>query len=238
MKYRNTGIALISILLLSGCGIFLRNRKIVNGGIEKYDYDLPVILYPTSNTTSKKLIFILSGDGGWLEFEDGLAREFAQKGFYTVGFNSRNYFWKQRTPLELTRAMMLLMRTYSQKYNTSQVYFCGYSFGADVIPFVYNRLSPRAKRRVVSLQLLSPFASSAFMVHTADLLNIAGDDKEYKVQPEVERISIPIRCYYGENEKLKPLSEVKLSNFKISTLPGDHRYEVTAIDSIVSAYTP
>lgn len=223
------------MFLFTGCGIFLRNRKTAHAGLERYDYDLPVILYPSEDLTSKKLIFIFSGDGGWLDFEDELATQYSVQGFHTIGFNSRNYFWTKRTPEELTAHIMLLIRTYSRLYKTNKIYLCGYSFGADIVPFIYNRLPLRAKRRVISLQMLSPFASSDFMVHTADLLNIAGDNKVYKVQPEVEKVTIPVFCYYGTDEKPKPLSEIRRSNFNLIQVPGDHRYEFPAYHTIVTA---
>jgi len=234
MGHWKIGIVMVIVFLFSGCGIFLRNRKINHAGLERYDYDLPIILYPSAEPNSKKLIFILSGDGGWLDFEDELARQFSEKGFHTIGFNSRNYFWTQRTPQELSKDILLLLRTYRRKYKASEIYLCGYSFGADVIPFIYNRLPFPAKRRVMSLQLLSPFASTAFKVHTADLLNLAGDDKAYKVIPEVKKIKIPVFCYYGKDENPKPLNELKLKNFKINLLPGDHHYEFPASQTIVS----
>ncbi|SHG60792.1 AcvB/VirJ family lysyl-phosphatidylglycerol hydrolase [Pedobacter caeni] len=234
MGHWKIGIAMVIVLLFSGCGIFLRNRKTNHAGLERYDYDLPVILYPSAEPNSKKMVFILSGDGGWLDFEDELASQFSEKGFHTIGFNSRNYFWNQRSPEELTKDFLLLLRSYRRKYKATEIYICGYSFGADVLPFIYNRLPFRAKRRVMSLQMLSPFASTAFKVHTSDLLNLAGDDKAYKVAPEVEKIKIPIYCYYGIDENPKPLHELQLKNFKIQLLPGDHQYEFPASQTIVS----
>lgn len=222
------------LLLLSGCGLFLRDRKIKHTGIEKYDYDLPTILYPSQDPDSRKLIFLFSGDGGWLDFEDGLAQEFSKRGFQTLGFNTRNYFWEQRTPEELSQHLLLLLRTYRKKYNANEIYLCGYSFGADIIPFAYNRLPAPAKRRIAGIQLCSPFASSDFKVRTVDLLNIGGDDKPYKVIPEVLQISIPIFCYYGIDENPKALKDITMKNFKLLLLPGNHSYETAAWDRIVS----
>ncbi|MNY39279.1 Bacterial virulence protein (VirJ) [compost metagenome] len=128
----------------------------------------------------------------------------------------------------------MLLRTYGRKYKAHKIYLCGYSFGADVVPFIYNRLPAHTKRRIAGLQLLSPFASSAFKVHTSDLLNLAGDDKAYKVFPEVEKLNIPINCYYGTAENPKPLQELKLKNFRLRLLPGDHHYESPAVQTIVS----
>ncbi|WP_316820794.1 AcvB/VirJ family lysyl-phosphatidylglycerol hydrolase [Pedobacter gandavensis] len=234
MDHSKAVVLLAFLLLLSGCGLFLRDRKIRHAGIEKDDYDLPVILYPSVMPESRKLIFLLSGDGGWLEFEDGLAQQFSKQGFQTVGFNTRNYFWEQRTPEELSQHLLLLLRTYRRMYNANEIYLCGYSFGADIIPFAYNRLPFGAKRRISGIQLCSPFATSDFKVRTVDLLNIGGDDKPYKVIPEVRKINIPILCYYGIDENPKALKDLQLKNFKLILVPGDHSYEAAAIETIVS----
>lgn len=227
-------LLLFAFLLLSGCGLFLRNRKTNHAGIEKYDYDLPVILYPSNVPESRKMIFVFSGDGGWLDFEDDLAQQFSKKGFQVVGFNTRNYFWEQRNPEEFSKHLLLLLRTYRIKYNANEIYLCGYSFGADIIPFAYNRFPLRAKRRIMAIQLCSPFATSDFKVRTVDLLNIGGDDKPYKVISEVEKVQIPILCYYGEAENPKALKDLSLKNFKLILVPGTHSYDSTATQTIVS----
>ncbi|ALL07346.1 hypothetical protein AQ505_18745 [Pedobacter sp. PACM 27299] len=234
MDHFKTALLIGMIVLLSGCGLFLRNRKTTHAGLERYDYDLPVILYPSSVPESGKLIFVLSGDGGWLDFEDELAQEFSKNGFHTIGFNTRNYFWEQRSPEELSKHLLLLLRTYRRKYHATEIYLCGYSFGADIIPFAYNLLPAPAKRRIAAIQLCSPFATSDFKVRTVDLLNLGGDDKPYKVIPEVEKISIPILCYYGEGEEPKALKDISLKNFKLMLLPGSHSYEFPATQKIVS----
>jgi type IV secretory pathway VirJ component len=235
MKRWQLGLCLIPVLFLfSGCGILQRIRQINHHGVETHDFNLPVITYSSSDSTSKKLLILFSGDGGWLDFEDRLAAGFAAEGFETIGFNSRTYFWEGRTPQQTADDVTLLISKYSALYKTNRIYLCGYSFGADVVPFIYNRLVPSMKNKVVALELLSPFASSDFMVHTSDLLNIAGDDKPYKVQPEVEAVRIPVFCFYGEREEPKPMALVQRRNFSLRVLPGDHHYDAAGFPDIFS----
>lgn len=226
---------LFLITLLSGCALLKRNRQTNHHGVEANDFNLPVITYPSADPDAKKLMILFSGDGGWLDFEDKLAAGFAAEGFETIGFNSRTYFWTNKTPQQTANDIMLLINKYAAQYRTNRVYLCGYSFGADVVPFIYNRLSPAIKNKVVALTLLSPFATSDFMVHTSDLLNLAGDNKPYKVQPEIETIKIPIFCFYGDNEAIKPMEAVRQKNFVMRTLSGDHHYSPTAYGEIYTA---
>lgn len=213
----------------------MKNRFTNHRGIAVTDGDLPVITYPCTDVSSKKLLIFFSGDGGWLDFEDQLSTRFSQQGFYTIGFNSRSYFWDARTPEQTANDIAQLINKYAAEYKTNRIYLCGYSFGADVVPFIYNRLPANLKNRVVALELLSPFATSAFMVHTSDLLNIAADDRDYKVQPEIEAAKVHIFCFYGENEDPQPMAVIQKRNFFLRLLPGDHHYESSGYTNILSA---
>jgi len=235
MGFWQKGWWLIIVFMLSGCGVFQKIRKTNHHGIETDDFDLPVIAYPATDVSAKKLLLFFSGDGGWLDFEDRLATSFSEQGFQTIGFNSRSYFWSARTPAHTADDIVLLINKYAAKYKTNRIYFCGYSFGADVVPFIYNKLPAHLKNRVVALELLSPFASSDFMVHTSDLLNIAADDRPYKVQPEIEAARVHIFCFYGEDEDPKPMAALQKKNFFLKLLPGDHHYEPAGYPAILKA---
>lgn len=213
----------------------MKNRITNHHGVETDDYDLPVIAYPSTDPAAKKLLVLLSGDGGWLDFEDQLANSFAREGFQTIGFNSRSYFWSARTPEQTAADISLLIYKYAAIYKVNRIYLCGYSFGADVVPFIYNRLPANLKNRVVALELLSPFATTDFMVHTSDLLNIAADDRLYKVQPEIEMAKVHIFCFYGEQEEPKPMAGLQKRNFFLRLLPGDHHYDPSGYSNILSA---
>jgi type IV secretory pathway VirJ component len=229
-----TVIGVVCLSFFSGCSVLKRNRLAEVHGQLKNDFGLPVIVYPSSNPASKRLLIMLSGDGGWLEFNDQLAGSFSNRGFHVIGFNSRTYFWTQRTPEQAVADLVLLIKQYTKLYKTNRIYLCGYSFGADVTPFIYNRLPHAIKKKVVALELLSPYASSDFMVHTSDLLNLSSDNKPYKVAEELSSVRIPIYCFYGEKEAPKALENFKKRNFNLRQVAGDHHYESTAYDKIVN----
>lgn len=230
-----TTIGIVIIVSLSGCSILKRNRVVDTHGQQKDDYDLPVIVYPASNPESRRLVIMLSGDGGWLEFNDQLATGFSSRGFHVVGFNSRTYFWTQKSPEQTTADILILINHYMELFKANRIYLVGYSFGADVVPFIYNRLPKVIKRKVVALEMLSPFASSDFMVHTSDLLNLASDNKQFKVAEELTSVQIPVYCFYGIEEDPKALFGVKRRNFILKQVAGDHHYESSSIEKIVNA---
>ncbi len=237
MKLSVPVLGIVITLLFSSCSVLKRNRFSKHQGEQTNELDLPVVLYPAADLHSRRLLVMLSGDGGWLEFNDQLASGFAKKGFNVIGLNSRSYFWDQRNPAETAQDIRRLISYYTKQYHANRIYLTGYSFGADVIPFVYNRLPAATKRAVTAIGLFSPFASTDFMVHTADLLNLSADNKAYKVQPEVQQIRIPVYCFYGEKEEPKALAGLKKRNFHLKTLAGDHHYDAPETDKIITTFT-
>lgn len=234
MKPSISILGIAFMLLLCSCSVLKRNRFSKHQGEQTNELNLPVVLYPAEPPNARRLLVLLSGDGGWLEFNDQLAAGFAAKGFHVVGLNSRSYFWDQRNPEQTASDVMRLIKHYSKLYHTNKIYLAGYSFGADVIPFIYNRMPAAARRNVSAIALLSPFASTDFMVRTADLLNLSGDDKRYKVQPELQDIRIPVYCFYGAEERPKALEDYKRRNFHMKFLSGDHHYETLECATIIN----
>lgn len=227
-------ISILSFPSLTGCGLLKRSRITQLNGIARNDFDLPIFIYPSPDSSSNALAIVLSGDGGWAEFEDEISMQFAAAGLNTIGFNSRDYFWEQKTPRQTADDMALLIRKYARKYKPKKILLCGYSFGADVVPFIYNRLHQHLKNRITALALLSPFATTAFKVHTSDLLNIAKDNKKFNVKAEVDKVKIPIFCFYGQQEDPKPLEGIVKANFFLNTLPGGHSYNNIGYKDMIS----
>ncbi|SDT11984.1 virulence protein (VirJ) [Mucilaginibacter mallensis] len=233
-SWKEICICLLVVVSLSSCGLLLKKRTVANRGVETEEFGLPLIIYQPSNPMSPKMIVLLSGDGGWLGFNDTLAVQFAKRGYHVIGFNSRTYFWHQRNPDETTADFIKLLRKYSVEWKTKRIVLSGYSFGADVVPFIYNRLPDDLKAKVNKLQLLSPYLSTDFRVHFADLFTTGDDNRVYKVKPEVEKISIPVYCFYGETENPKPLADIMMQNFFVKFLPGDHHYQNSYIQIVSS----
>ncbi|WP_316738899.1 AcvB/VirJ family lysyl-phosphatidylglycerol hydrolase [Pedobacter aquatilis] len=237
MKKLAVIILCFGLFALSGCALFKKNRVSQHNGIERTEFNLPIFIYKSKIANSKKLLIFLSGDGGWIKFEDDLSLQFADKGFNTIGINSRSYFWKQKTPEEAENDVAQLIRKYALEYKTNEIYLCGYSFGADVLPFIYKRLPFRAKRHVQALGLLSPFATTDFMVHFSDLTNTSSDNYPHKVNEEVKKLLVvPIYCFYGNDENEKALQTINQKNFHLISLSGDHHYEESEYEKIVSVF--
>ncbi len=161
--------------------------------------DLPIEEVPASGN-STEFALLMTGDGGWAGLDQELAARLAAQGVPTVGLNSLKYFWSQRSPEEAARDVARIVRHYLTAWHKERVLLIGYSFGADVLPFVVNRLPPELRARVASVSLLGIDSSASFEISISDW--VGSDAGGSPTRPEVARIgALPVLCLYGEGEK-------------------------------------
>jgi type IV secretory pathway VirJ component len=161
--------------------------------------DLPVQEVHASGG-SDEFALLLTGDGGWAGLDQELAARLAAHGVPTVGLNSLKYFWRERTPEEAARDVARVLRHYFAAWNKQRVLLVGYSFGADVLPFVVNRLPAELRARVASVSLLGIDANASFEVRIADW--VGGDNAGPPTRPELAQMAhVPVLCLYGRGEE-------------------------------------
>ncbi len=195
--------------------------------------DLPLVEVRATGTARDELAIHLTGDGGWGVTDKGIANELAAAGVPVVGWNALHYFWKKRDPEQTTRDLERVIRHYLAAWNKERVILIGYSFGADVLPIVYNRLPADLKARVPIVVLLGPAAHASFEFHVADWLGHGDGDKSYPVAPEIARMdNVDVFCFYGQGDKDAICAELDPARVTIVSLDGGHRIG-TRFDGIV-----
>jgi type IV secretory pathway VirJ component len=186
--------------------------------------DLPIIITKAKTDKDDKLVLFISGDGGWNTFSQKLADSYALNGFPVIGLNSFKYFWKKKTPQETANDIAELLNKYTNEWHKKKIIICGFSFGADVAPFIYKRLPDDIKNKIILVQLISPSSYTDFEIHVMDLLSSHNSVLSMNIASEVKLMDLPVVCYYGDLEKEKPLSTLKKANLKVVILEGDHHY--------------
>ncbi len=163
--------------------------------------DLPLIVVPAApGPASPWFAIFLTGDGGWVGFDRGVAGELAKHSIPIVGWDSLKYFWSPRTPAGAAGDLDRVVRHFSREWGKSRVLLIGYSQGADTMPFMVNRL-PEATHDMVGLTALLGISDNAlFEFHVANWLgNPAGGTP---TAPELRRWSgAPYLCLYGERDR-------------------------------------
>jgi type IV secretory pathway VirJ component len=172
----------------------------------------------------KPFVFMVSGDGGFKEFTVSLAQAMRDKGYSVALMDARSYFWNKKTPEETTAAIAAYVAKSLPAEGNHKWVMIGYSFGADITPFVVNRLPDSLKSKLSDVLLLSPSTSTDFEIHLSDIFG-GGKKRAMDVIQEINRMGKqPIAVFSGDKESEFPVSQIKLPAFKYELIKGDHHY--------------
>ena len=80
----------------------------------------------------------------------------------------RKYFWSAQTPDGTTRDIERVLRHYLQAWRKAEFILAGYSFGADVLPVIVNRLAPDLRARITGISLIALGRDATWEVHPLD----------------------------------------------------------------------
>ena len=165
---------------------------------------------------------ILTGDGGWADLDQGVAATLAARGIPVVGWSSLTYYWSPRTPAQAAADLARIVRHYTAAWQRPRVIVIGYSFGADVAPFLVNRLPDDARTQVAVLALLAPSATAAFEFHVAGWLG-AEVGVPLPTSPEIVRLTVPTVCVTPRDE---PENACRTTNARVDAVraAGGHHF--------------
>jgi len=186
--------------------------------------DLPLVELPASPAGPLLAVF-LSGDGGWASLDWTMGKKLQSLGVSVIGWDSLRYFWNRKSPEQTARDLDTVIKVYSARYKASKVALIGYSFGADVLPFAYNRLSPETKSRVVQLSLLSPTKAADFEISVGGWFGRGPSKVALPTEPALASIRpAMIQCFYGRNDRksLCPLLPSTSEAVVVRTDGGHH----------------
>ena len=192
---------------------------------EKLTTDLPLVLLPVTRNDTMPLVVFISGDGGWTSFDQGVSEKLVEKGIPVIGLDAQKYFWEARTPEVTAAELTKVIHHYMAAWNKKSFVLCGYSFGADVIPFLFTRLPGDLKYMMKGAIMLSPDPKGDFEIHVADMLSFESSRDKYNVLAEVKKsASSHVTCIFGKDEGSETPKLFKASGAEIKLLPGSHHY--------------
>ncbi|HEY2256355.1 MAG TPA: AcvB/VirJ family lysyl-phosphatidylglycerol hydrolase [Variovorax sp.] len=182
--------------------------------------DLPIVEVPTRGA-GERFAVLVSGDGGWASIDKQVAAGLAREGVPVVGLDSLRYFWKARTPEGVAADLDRVIRYYAARWKRSEVILVGYSQGADVLPFAFNRLPARTRGSVRLVALLGPGRQASFEFHVSNWLGPSGDRP---IAPELQSMSAAATlCFYGADERKDSLCpQLAAANARVVSIPGGH----------------
>jgi type IV secretory pathway VirJ component len=212
----------------------LRQIPRVGAGEESVD-GLPLVEIPPaadapSNSAGQSgrhpVIIFYSGDGGWRDIDKKIGGYFAGQGYFVVGVDSLRYFWRKKEPREMASDLDRLIRHYRPQSKGAGVILVGYSFGADLVPFMVNRLSPDTKAEVKYISLLGVSDRASFEIRLQGILGAKNTDGPQTL-PELQKIkNIPIQCVYGSDEQDSVCTAKELNGIVSRVeMKGNHHFD-------------
>ena len=193
------------------------------------DSDLPLIdvnVALDKTEATQTMAVLLTGDGGWAEIDKELARILAAQGIPTVGFDSLSYFWKARTPLTTSQDIERVITQYLEKWNKKQVILIGYSFGADVLPFIANNLSMETQKKISLVALLGMGKTAAFEFRLSSWMNADKNPDRLLISPEIEKMKWANSiCIYGIADAAANCLPIESHGVKAISMSGDHHFD-------------
>jgi type IV secretory pathway VirJ component len=170
-------------------------------------------------------VVLLSGDGGWARLDQELAKALAEGGCPVVGLSSLRYFWTPRTPDGAARDLERICRHYLDAWQARRLVLVGYSFGADALPFMVNRLPPDLRARISLVVLVGLGTEASFEFHLSEWLGRGPRGPELPVLPELRRLRGPrVLCLDGAQDPGRLGPELEPGLARRVLLPGSHHF--------------
>ncbi len=192
---------------------------------------LPLIELPATNSKHNDLLaIVISGDGGWANIDKDIANQLTEEGIAVIGWNALDYFWEEKSPDIAGKDLQAAIDYYTEAWDKNRLLFIGFSMGADVMPFMVNRLDAETKAKILSVNLLNPSTSVDFVFHVSGWLGTS-EQAAHLLYPEMKDWNQwPTLCFYSEQdeslcEEIQEHSAQKPDKQRLIYLPGDHHFD-------------
>jgi type IV secretory pathway VirJ component len=114
----------------------------------------------------------ISGDGGWGKMEKEVTSRLAAAGVPTFGVSALRYFSSSRDPKVAAAEIAAAAASWLTQTKRSKVAFVGFSFGADIGPFLVRDMPQAMREKLVLAAFLSPSEKANFQVSPASWMGI------------------------------------------------------------------
>ena len=186
---------------------------------------LPLVELPAIGP-DRRMAIIWSGDGGWRDLDKVIGEKLAAQGVAVVGVDALHYFWSKKSPEQVAADLAAIIEHYSDAWDRPEVLLVGYSFGADILPFAFNRLPEAARARVGQISLLALSTFADFEIHVAGWITEGRSPDSRDTAPELARLTgVRVQCFYGVDDKGTGCTLPELKGAEIVSTTGGHHFD-------------
>lgn len=153
-----------------------------------------------------------SGDGGWEPLEQQVSNALSEQGIPVLGINTFTYFWREKTADKYAEELDTAITQYRNQWGKQRVWLIGFSFGANVLPSIINKLTPQNRDYITQLVMLEPTKDVFFEIELEKYMKEGWWNlqlqairhwlfpvKHYDALPALNTLQghPPTICYYG-----------------------------------------
>lgn len=186
--------------------------------------DLPIIEVPPASKNDDRLAIVMTGDGGWADIDRSIGEALAKQGVAVVGFNTLKYFWEEQTPEIAAADLERVISHYRTAWHRPRVILIGYSFGAGVLPLLFDKLSADTKKNTALIALLAPGLHASYEISVGGWVGVE-DNKGPEVAPAVRALPTPVLCIQSTEEDEHPCNGITQPNVETVNVQGDHHFD-------------
>ncbi|MDA8137427.1 MAG: hypothetical protein M0036_02135 [Desulfobacteraceae bacterium] len=188
--------------------------------------DLPLVLLPCDHH-GQTMAIVYSGDGGWRDLDKQIGQELQKRGIPVVGLDTLRAFWHRQTPEAAADGLARIIDHFTRVWSTPDILLIGYSFGADLIPFMVNRLKPSAREHIRLISLLALSHSADFEIHVSGWFSRSSSSDALPLAPELKKLdSSQIQCFLGTDESDESgCTDASLAGVEIIKVAGGHHFD-------------
>ncbi|WP_205590202.1 AcvB/VirJ family lysyl-phosphatidylglycerol hydrolase [Agrobacterium tumefaciens] len=176
---------------------------------------------PAKNTVA----IIYSGDAGWQNIDEVIGTYLQTEGIPVIGVSSLRYFWSERSPSETAKDLGHIIDVYTKHFGVQNVLLIGYSFGADVMPASFNRLTLEQKNRVKQISLLALSHQVDYVVSFRGWLQLETEGKGGNPLDDLRFIDPAIvQCMYGREDRNNACPSLRQTGAEVIGFSGGHHF--------------
>lgn len=176
-------------------------------------------------THDKPLIFYISGDGGLNNFSSDLCDGLNKKGYDVCALNAKSYFYNKKTPEQTSNDINNYLSQKLKGRSDQQIVLIGYSFGADVLPFVLNRLPKNMLDQTRVSFLMASSGTTDFEIHWTDIFG-GNAKRSMDVVSEINKLgNAKIVIISASDDGYLDVRKITLKKYTHEVLPGGHHFD-------------
>jgi type IV secretory pathway VirJ component len=166
---------------------------------------------PPARGSTRPLVLLISGEGGWREFDAVLAGWLSEAGYWVGGVNIKPYFEDAQDD---RKALSADFRAYADALagaagagREGGVVFVGFSFGADLAPWIAG--AGGWEKRLLGLVMIAPDETGSLEYRLREMLHFSPTHHIFSVRDALDSAAaFPVLFLHGGADKVSAAPEL------------------------------